>query len=112
MDHSLPGGRRPRRRSGPRSRKGTLRCSRRTHDGASLANKYRLVRFQMHNTPFTSILTADAVLLVEEDILAAMKPGLFVVIVGSHDYNVNNRNLFHRNGTFAIQLSPEQGDVR
>ncbi|QMW30838.1 hypothetical protein G4B84_006219 [Aspergillus flavus NRRL3357] len=69
-----------------------------------------LVRFQMHNTPFTSILTADAVLLVEEDILAAMKPGLFVVIVGSHDYNVNNRNLFHRNGTFAIQLSPEQGD--
>ncbi|GMF67744.1 unnamed protein product [Aspergillus oryzae] len=64
----------------------------------------------MHNTPFTSILTADAVLLVEEDILAAMKPGLFVVIVGSHDYNVNNRNLFHRNGTFAIQLSPEQGD--
>ncbi|KOC11233.1 hypothetical protein AFLA70_262g001441 [Aspergillus flavus AF70] len=26
MDHSLPGGRRPRRRSGPRSRKGTLTC--------------------------------------------------------------------------------------
>ncbi|KAK6835893.1 hypothetical protein RU639_002075 [Aspergillus parasiticus] len=71
MDQSLPGGRRPRRRSGPRSRK---------------------------------------VLLVEEDILAAMKPGLFVAIVGSHGYNVNNRNLFRRNGTFAIQLSPEQGD--
>lgn len=66
----------------------------------------------MYSRLFTSFLTIDAVLRVEEDILAATKLGLSVATVESHDYSANNRNLSCRNGAVSLQRPSEKRDVR
>jgi hypothetical protein len=56
----------------------------------------------MRSCLFAVILTIDAVLHVAEDILVAMKRGLFVETAERHGCSANNRNLCPQNGALSL----------